>query len=294
VSHLIHIGYAKTASNFLRAWFASHPEIAFTAGGIAGFGSVHALPQLPREGVPEPRWRVTSSEVLATPHADIAATVSYDRSRRAALPDEQALICRRLADTFAGAHILIVTRGFRSMILSSYSQYVRTGGPQDLETLIGDARESAAWHYDHLIGLYRAAFGEEKVIVLPWELLRDDPGRFAGSIERRLGLGAGPLPGRRYNPSLSGEELRWYPRFTRAVLGLPVGERLRRRLFNVYARAAFANRLRHPIRLLQRLRPAPPVTAQLIPETLLEGYRGQASLLARDPAYAPYRADYLL
>jgi hypothetical protein len=219
--------------------------------------------------------------------------VGYDRSRRAALPEEQGLICRRLAETFPGAHILIVTRGFRSMILSSYSQYVRTGGPLDLETLVADAQDSAAWNYDYLVDLYRTAFGEEKVIVLPWELLRDDAAAFAGAIEQRLGLGRGPLPDRRYNPSLSGEELRWYPRLTRALLALPVGERLRRRLFARYARAAFGNRLRRPIRLLQRLRPAAPVTPDLVPEAVLEAYRGQASLLAREPLYAPYAAEYL-
>jgi hypothetical protein len=293
VSHLIHIGYAKTASNFLRAWFAAHPEIGFAPGGIAGFQDVYALGRLGAAAAAEPRWRVTSSEVLATPHPDIGDTISYDRRRRAALPDEQAAVCGRLSETFPGAHILIVTRGFRSMILSSYSQYVRTGGPLDLEALVADAQESAAWHYDHLIGLYRSAFGADKVIVLPWELLRDDPAAFAGAIERRLGLRPGPLPDRRYNPSLSGEELRWYPRLTRTVLALPVGERLRRRLFHGYARAAFANRLRRPIGLLQRLRPAAPVTAEVIPQAVVEAYRGQASLLAAEPLFEPYAAEYL-
>src|SRR5262249_37217403 len=35
--HLIHIGYPKTGSNFLRAWFAQHPQLAYADGGIAGF-----------------------------------------------------------------------------------------------------------------------------------------------------------------------------------------------------------------------------------------------------------------
>jgi hypothetical protein len=291
--HLLHIGYAKTATNFLRAWFAAHPQIGFVHGGIAGFANVHELSRLSHPGRPEPLWRATSSEVLATPHSEIGEGVSYDRERRAALPAEQAEICERLAGLFPGASVLIVTRGFRSMILSSYSQYVRTGGAADLEALIADAQDADAWHYDRLIGLYRAAFGADHVVVLPWELLRDDPAAFAAAIERRLGLDPGPLPGHRYNPSLSATELRWYPRITRALLALPVGERIRRRLFRVHARAAFRNRLRRPIAVLQRLRPAPPVTAALIPDALVERFRGQAELLRSEPPFAPYSADYL-
>jgi hypothetical protein len=291
--HLVHIGYAKTASNFLRAWFAAHPEIGFVHGGIAGFANVHQLSRLPRPDRPEPRWRVTSSEVLATPHPEVGDTVGYDRERRAALPAEQAEICGRLAGLFPGATVLIVTRGFRSMILSSYSQYVRTGGTSDLEALIADAQDGEAWNYGRLVGLYRAAFGADKVIVLPWELLRDDPSAFAREIEARLGLGPGPLPGHRYNPSLSATELRWYPRLTRALLGLPIGEKVRRKVFRAYAEAAFRNRFRRPIALLQRLRPAPPVTAALIPDSLVERFSGQAEALREEPAYARYAADYL-
>lgn len=293
--HLLHIGYAKTATNFLRAWFAAHPQIGFVHGGIAGFANVHELSRLTGPGRPEPRWRVTSSEVLATPHPEVGGErATYDRARRAALPAEQGEICDRLAGLFPGAAVLVVTRGFRSMILSSYSQYVRTGGADDLEALIADAQDGAAWHYDRLIALYRAAFGADRVILLPWELLRDDPAAFAGAIEARLGLDPGPpLPGRRYNPSLSPVELRWYPRLTRAILALPVGARARKRLFEAHARATFRNRLRRPIALLQRLRPAPPVTAELIPDALVERFRGQADLLRCEPLFTPYSADYL-
>jgi hypothetical protein len=289
--HLVHIGYPKTASNFLRAWFGSHPDIAFIHGGIAGYASVQSIWRLPPADSRAPKLRATSSEVLVAPQTDTGPGVPHDPERRGALPAEQALVCGRLKDIFPNAHILIVTRGFRGMILSSYSQYVRTGGDADLETLIADAHQGDAWHYDKVIRLYRGAFGEDRVTVLPWELLRDDPPAFTAAIESRFGLGAGPVPGRKLNASLDPHELRWYPRIARVLSRAPAG---RRRLLKAYSRAAFTNRLKRPIALLQRLKPAAPVTADLIPEEVVELFRGQASLLAGDPHFGRYRADYLL
>ena len=69
--------------------------------------------------------------------------------------------------------------------------------------MIAEAQAHRPWHYDVLIGDYRAAFGSDKVILLPYELLRQDPARFAGEIERRLGLDPGPILEDRANRALS-------------------------------------------------------------------------------------------
>src|SRR6185436_17922767 len=142
--------------------------------------------------------------------------------------------------------------GFRSMCLSSYSQYVRSGGENTFEQLLADARTAGPWDYDALIRLYAAAFGEGHVIVMPYELLRDDGEAFTRALEARLGLSQHrAIAADRINPSLSPVEMYWYPRLTRAVRALPIGRPLR----SLYLRGAFANRLRLPIAILQRLRP---------------------------------------
>jgi hypothetical protein len=41
--HLVHIGYPKAGSTYLQRWFASHPQLAYREGGIAGFPNVYAL-----------------------------------------------------------------------------------------------------------------------------------------------------------------------------------------------------------------------------------------------------------
>lgn len=298
--HLIHVGYPKAGSKFLQSWFARHPQLAFADGGLSGFADVYGLERAAAVPTAGCLYAVTSCEGLSAPRADAGSDlVSYDPG---ALPlaERQQRACRMLADLFPEATILIVTRGFRSMLLSSYSQYVRSGGDSDFADLVahalshrgGDGHHLVTvehWNYDRFLAAYREAFGAGQVLVLPYELLRDDPGRFVALLEERLGLDPFEMPLERLNPTLSGEEMAWYPRFARALRKLGS-----RRLFALYVRAAFSNRLRRPIRLAQRIRPARPVTAGLLPDEVVEGFRGCAETLRSDPLYAPYAADYLL
>lgn len=294
--HLIHIGYAKAGSSFLRNWFARHPQLAFVGGGIAGYSDVHALVREAASQGDRPLYGVTSSEGLATPHTGVGLPIpEYRKIELGPLASARGEACNLLAALFPNARILIVTRGFRSMSLSSYSQYVRTGGDEPLEWLCAAAGKAGAdsWNYDFLIGLYRKAFGDSNVIVLPYELLRDDAAAFLGEITRRLGIADIGVPPGRLNPSLSPVELAWYPRLARRVRTLPLGAWGRRKAWQLYVRAAFVNRLRVPIALLQRLRPLPPIVDVPLTPELLEGFRGFARALGNEPLYRAYARDYL-
>jgi len=184
--------------------------------------------------------------------------------------------------------VLIVTRGFRSMIFSSFSQYIRSGADVPLEEFVRHPLIGRPWEYDRVIGMYRNAFGAEKVIVMPWELLRDDVDRFVRALEERLGLPHFAAAAGRMNTSLTPAEMYWYPRLTRLVQRLPIGSRLRR----IYLRGIFTNRFRPAVSVLQRLRPGTPVTADAIPEDLIAAYRAKASTLRENPLYAPYAREY--
>jgi hypothetical protein len=201
----------------------------------------------------------------------------------------QANVCKNLAELFPAAHILIVTRGFESMIMSSYSQYVRSGGVKSLEQLVADAHQEDPWNYDAVVGMYRRRFGTDRVAILPWELLRDRPDAFIGQIEARFGLDHRPPPVQRVNRSLSPIETRWYPRLSAAIARAPIGSRLRKRL----ARMTHRNRLSGVVRIMQRLFPAEAVSADLLTLPMIAGFRGKASCLAADPLFAPYAAEYL-
>ena len=304
--HLIHIGYPKAGSKFLQRWFAEHPQLAFEDGGIAGFRNVYAIIRgggAPRPGV---HYRVTSYEGLVAPQASAGEDfVDYASSRDDDMPASQSKLCAALAELFPNARILIVTRGFRAMILSSYSQYVRSGGDADLDDLVAAALTDHApgfdallrlnpWNYDHVIDIYSRAFGPGNVIVVPYELLRDDAGAFTNCIEERLGLTHFPALGGRLNRSLSGAEMYWYPRLARLIRRLPIGTRLRRGALRLHVRAAMADRLRGPIALLGRWKKASAVSSSAVTDELLATFRGNAERLRGNPLYAPYACDYLL
>lgn len=286
--HLIHIGYPKTGSTFLQRWFAAHPQIAYVHGGIAGFRSVYSMVAEAAKAQPSYLWRVTSQESFTSPFPD-AGTPDIDLSHLGdGTPAErQARACTLLAELFPQAHVLIVTRAFRSMILSSYSQYVRVGGADDLETQVWQGGENP-WRYDETIAMYRARFGD-RVIVLPYELLARDAVAFRAEMERRLGVAPFDFEDAVVNRSLSPVELRWYPRIARLVRRLP----FRQRVSRAYSRLVFENRLAPLIALLDRFRPAKPVNGAIITDAILEGARGLADGLAADPIYAPFAREYL-
>jgi hypothetical protein len=293
--HLLHIGYPKAGSTFLQRWFDAHPQLAYSEGTIAGFRDVYAIDREGAQRREAPLYRVTSSEALSAPRPDSGRDlVDYTAARSLSVAGAQRQVCSMLADVFPNATVLIVTRGFRSMLLSSYSQYARSGGEVDLHEIVRafvekpDPRQLESWDYDRLIADYRQAFGEEQVIVLPYELLRDDQDAFLRTLAGRLGIKAMPAARDRLNEALSPVELYWYPRLTRVLRRVPS-----RRVRDAYIRAALRNDLRRPIAFLNRLRPGRPFTAASIPDELVEAFRGRAELLRGNPLYAPYAAEYL-
>lgn len=287
--HLIHIGWAKAGSSFLQNWFQTHPQIAFSHGGIAGCAGIFDLAR--QASVPETiKCRVTSAEALSTPfplagitNIDVHALADHDV--RAA----QARGCRSLRLLFPAARILIVTRGPRSVLLSAFSQYVRTGGDRPFAgflDLVAKARHW--WDYDHVIHLYEEAFGAANVLVLPYECLRDDPEGFCRRIEGPLGLGPGPVPRAVLNRSIGEASLAWYPRFTRLLGRLPRDGIVRR----LYWRAIVGDRLAGFAALLRHVRPLEGIDPADIPPDLLRVLIRQCESLRARPSHAPYLREY--
>lgn len=291
--HLIHIGLPKAGSTYLQSWFAAHPQLAYEAGALGGFSDVHAVAAAAISPQPGIVWRVTSSEELTAPRADHGSVrVDYERGgKRATIAEEQARVCGTLAQLFPGATILVVTRGFRSVTMSGYSEFVRTGGTESLADAFRSPRRDHPWHYDKLVGSYRKAFGAERVILLPFELLRASPERFRQELEGRLGVDHLAYSAPPANVGASSVELAWYVRLT-ALAGRVV--RPGSSLDRAYIRLLYQGRLAWAARALQRLRPLEPVAADLIDDAFLEPFRGSAECLRDEPLYQPYFAEYLL
>jgi hypothetical protein len=296
------VGYGKAGSTFLQAWFEHHPELRYTPGGLGGFRDVY---ELSRHSGRAYKYFVTSYEGLSLPvrsaggmHLDF---VSARPVPETGAKEKQATVCAALKSLYPGSRVLIVTRGFKGLIISGYSECVRLGTRLHLD---GVCREFSRclrvdddhyWDFDYLIRLYGDSFSEENLIVLPYELLRDDQERFLAILEARLGVGHAEVEPGRLNPSLSPEELYWYPLLSRAVSAAAsrLGEARFQKIYRWYAGKIGSSRLRPLIKALGRLRPDGKLTEADFPEEILLYCKGRATLLKENPLYAPYAADYL-
>lgn len=300
--HLIHIGYAKAGSTFLQAWFARHPELRYAPGGLGGF---YSADDLIRASGRRYTYHVTSYEELSLPIRSMGG-VDLDFADARPAPEtgakrRQAEVCAALKSLYPGSRILIITRGFKGLIKSGYSQCVRLGTGLHPEGVCREfskclrVDEDHYWDFDYVIRLYGTAFGEEKLIVLPYELLRDDQGRFLAVLEERLGVGHAQVELGRLNPSLSPEELYWYPLLSRAVSAAAarLGAARFQKVYRRYVSMIGGRGLGLLVRVLRLLRPGRKVTGADFPDGVLGYCKGRATLLKGLPLYAPYAAEYL-
>jgi hypothetical protein len=242
---------------------------------------------------------VTSAESLSSPRVSDAAALEDPAKALAALDvaASRERVCHTLRRMLGPAAVLIVTRGFRDMLASNYAQYVRAGGRLHPRELYAPHAEQLATFldYDAVIALYEATFGAEQVIVLPYELLREDAAAFVGEIERPLGLEAGNLAPPNLNRAPSPASLHWYRSFSHvaARLAALLGPRLGRRAYALYVGLIFQDRLHRPASLLHGIFPGRELSAADVPDEVVEACRGRAAQLGHRRLHARYAEAYL-
>lgn len=198
---VIHIGYHKTGTTWLqRRLFASaelgYRRIRLTQDGVDLY-RVHdfdfdaarcradmaaKIERCEREGVIPV---ISMMRLSGNPHSG-----GYD-SRS---------LADRIAEVFPNARVLVVIREQRSMILSTYAQYVKMGGPCSLSTYLlapDDSRRPGfrfeQFRYDRLVAHYQRRFGKERLLVETYERFRDAPQPFAERVAAFAG-GKAPPP----------------------------------------------------------------------------------------------------
>ena len=106
-------------------------------------------------------------------------------------------ILNRLHAVLPDARILIVIRRQPDVILSSYAQYVRSGGAASLKAFMSLSDRhlgevpvyNTRFHaYHWLVRAYLERFGEGQVLVLPFELMRENQEKFVNRILSFAGL----------------------------------------------------------------------------------------------------------
>lgn len=300
IKSLLHIGYVKSGSTFLQRWFQSHPQLLYVKKGIAGFAETHAISTLAVRSARTPAYYVTSDENLCAGWMmPLHWTGHYKQFEGYGLDVKQfqRRVCVILKDLFPTAHVLVVTRGYKSILRSSFSQYVKAGGTLDYQEYLRTFREAIVegLDVDYLLELYAGAFGEENLTVLPYEVLRDDQDRFLELVEKRLGLEHFEFDPGRANPSFTPQELYWYPRISRWVefAAQKFNGRYGAKAYRGYLnRVLNKERLRPALRLLE-LSNNGKLTDDDCPADLLQEFQGKAERLRSNPLFAPYATEYL-
>lgn len=206
---LIHIGLHKTGTSWLQVHLFANPDMPFWTAAPdamqkrksrAKFGS-HLFYRGPDDNVLlGDRFDVEAArEAIGVARVPPGRCLVVSNERLSGHPMsngvDRAWICNRLYETLPDGRVLIVVREQRSMILSNYMQYLKYGGPRSIEGFLAsemDARvpalEPTYWCYDELVRLYVERFGPERVLVLPYEMLRRAPGEFVARICRFSGV----------------------------------------------------------------------------------------------------------
>jgi hypothetical protein len=185
---LLHIGYHKTGTTWLQQNVFGDPMAGFSQmGGAQRLIAVNAFDFRPKRIRKQMERRIGQAQAQG-----LVAVLSSERL--SGEPHfggyDSELIANRLAAVFPNARILVVIREQTSMFLSIYKEYIRRGGAATLRQYLATPQDGY-WlpqfrfeflEYHRLIGYYQNLFGAESVMVLPYELLRGQPGAFLGRI----------------------------------------------------------------------------------------------------------------
>jgi hypothetical protein len=198
---LIHIGYHKTGTSFLQKYLFNAETIGFCSPYDGHFIKDQLVLPHPFVFNPQKARQTLLPDLRIPMQHNLVPVLSHERfvgalnsSGRDSIP-----LAQRLAVCFPEARILMVIREQSSMLFSSYNQYVRSGGTHTLRRYLkalgidknyGDVGEFdlIRFNYDYLIQIYYDLFGREKVLVLPYELFRDQPQEFVTQIVQFCGL----------------------------------------------------------------------------------------------------------
>lgn len=201
---LIHIGYPKTASSWLQSTIFAKESTGFCV----------PWKNIVREGMSKGLSRDAVTQFVETNNFDLEATqqVFYPYLETASKKDlipvisneflsggfavypknyYQGLekdIVKRLYQTFPQANILMVIREQKSIIISAYKEYIKRGGKLKFKRFLSEIIRPENLKFDELITEYQTTFGQDKILVLPFEMLKGNQEKFCQSIFSFVGL----------------------------------------------------------------------------------------------------------
>jgi hypothetical protein len=196
---LIHIGYHKTGTSWLQKFLFRNARAGFMWTGKGTDSPVNRLVATPAlDFDPKAAEADFASDADRAARRGLVFVVSLERLSGHPFSGgyDSKEIAHRLRAVFPHGRVLVVIREQRSMILSTYKQYVYAGGPLPLHRFLDPPtyRRPRIPHFDHrhfeyhrLLALYQSLFGEQNVLALPYEGFQADPRAFVTSIAELAG-----------------------------------------------------------------------------------------------------------
>ncbi len=288
---LIHIGYPKAASTLLQHYFSVHPNVYYNGELLNSYKQTGEI-LLPDFALTDKQTHfVLSEEQLSVwqGNLDIVGVKFRDYD----IPAQQVKTAKQLHRQFSNARILIITRGFAGAVQSMYSQYVSIGGIlhfADFEKQFGQIL-SRFYNYNHTINAYRHTFGSENVLVLPFEMLKSNPDVFLNTINQFAELPAIEFDAGVKNASLEQREMESYRRLSSLIYNAvkPLPYNWQQKVYGLYVYALYSRKLGPLASLLGSKQT--PVQASA---SLLNLFKGNATVLYDESFYKPYYKEYLL
>jgi hypothetical protein len=295
---LLHIGFGKSGSTYLQQWFEKHPAMYFQPKHIAG-GFYHSweLAKYIQYNDQAPQNFVLSCEDLLVWQGEpyvfgLRGTRPYDHRKF------QDQMCEALHGLFPTAKILIITRGYTTVYKSIYNQYLPTGGTLTFKELLLNMRDmfTIMFDYTYVVNLYRQKFGAGNIILLPFELLKNDHVKFLSLIEQQMKIEQtfAFLPDK-VNAGYPIRILQAHFKLSKLVhkLLLPLPYSWRDRIYIRYSKMLRSIQP-HPLTVfISKFIKEQPINWDGMDE-LLDELKGKAEILRAEELYQPYLKEYLL
>ena len=174
-----------------------------------------------------------------------------------------------------------------------YSQYITIGGICTFQQFLQHYGNIMAQFYDYgyLISLYRQTFGHKRVVVLPFELLKDKPAAFLQLMQQGLQLPAFNFEGEKANVALHVEEMESYRRLSLLLYGMVkwLPRKMAQMIYGSYVFMLYQRKFHGVLKMFRSQ------TEQLhIPSETMALFSGRAELLKYEEIFEPYLKEYLI
>jgi len=196
--NLVHIGLHKTGSTALQNAWGNHETVNLNWRTLDKL--VSALRHMVGERNPILDLNTEALELSSSPEAKASifsneglSTYLFGKQcERAQVFDFRQLAAYYMEKIVGDAHVLIVTREPISWISSIYKQYVQEGGHRTMQGFLRTESDYLAETLSlrTLVEIWAAYFPRENIIVLPFEMLKENPELFMSVLAEKTGCEA--------------------------------------------------------------------------------------------------------